>query len=270
MKTMNKIASVLLLVFSLSFFPAPGVEGGSSRGDDGGHFKTEDVVKFSKKVEKAMAEKRAEVAIVARVGRPREKLPEGMSYTHTAFAVYSTITTNDGRQIPGYAMYNLYQRTKEPDVSDLVQDYPADFFAGVEVLEAGVIIPSSKMQKRLLKVIMSPTYKKLHNPRYSIIANPFTLDFQNCTEHTLDVVFAAIYDTDKIKVIKSNEKAYFEAQPVKVNSVKLALGSLFASDVKISDHPGRPVTATFEAIGRFLKKYDPSTELLTVMPDGNT
>jgi len=58
---------------------------------------------------------------------PTGKLPEGISWTHTGIAVYSLITTADGRQLPGYAMYNLYQRSKEPDKSDLIMDYPVDF-----------------------------------------------------------------------------------------------------------------------------------------------
>lgn len=193
-------------------------------------------------------------------------MPKGINYTHTGFAVYSRITAEDGRQIPGYAMYNLYQNDEKPDVSSLVQDYPFEFFQSVEVLEAGVIIPSPELQKRLLAVIASPVYKKLHNPKYSVIANPFTLDRQNCTEHLLDVIVAAIYGTDDLKVIKADERAYFEAQPIHVNPVKLAVGSAVSAEIAVSDHPNRPQTATFETIGRFLKKYDPPTEIITITP----
>lgn len=230
-------------------------------------FPPETIIKFAKKVEKTMAAKGAHVALVARVGRPRESLPEGIAYTHTGFAVYSLIKTADGRQLPGYAMYNLYQRDKEPNVSDLVVDYPVDFFAGVQVLEAGITIPSPELQQRLLEVIAAETYRKLHNPSYSVIANPYTLDFQNCTEHTLDVVTAAIYRTDDLRQVKANLKAYFKAQPVNVNPLKLALGSLFAADVTTSDHPGRPETATFETISRFLREFNAAGEIITVMPD---
>ena len=107
----------------------------------------------------------------------------------------------------------------------------------------------------------------MHNSHYSVIANPFSLDFQNCTEHTLDVITAAIYETNDLKVIKVNEKAYFEPQPVKVNPVTLMLGSIFVADVTTSDHPGPPVTPTFTTIGRFLTKYKAASEILTVTPD---
>lgn len=251
----------------ISLFFTSSVLAGSSQAGGAIHFEPEVIIKFAKKIEKILAQKGARVAIIARVGRPRNKLPEGISFTHTAFAVYSQITTVDNRKIPGYATYNLYQRQDEPNISDLIQDFPVDFFAGVEVLEAGIIIPTPELQRRLLKVLASPTYRELHNPHYSVIANPFTLKFQNCTEHTLDVIMAAIYQTNDIKVIKANEKAYFEPQPVNINPIKLLLGSMFAADVATSDHPDSLVTSTFTAIERFLIKYEAVSETLTVKPN---
>ena len=228
----------------------------------------EQVVRFAKKVEKVLAEKGAYVAILARKGRPQSEMPEGMAFTHTAFIVYSEITTADGRKLPGYVVYNLYQREGHPNTSDLVMDYPPDFFAGVAELEAGVIIPSPVLQERLLAVISSPTYASLHDPRYSVIANPFTLGRQNCTEFVLDVINAAIYQTDDIKKIKAHTKAYFEPQKVNVNPLKLMFGSMFSAEVSMSDHPDQPpVTATFEKIGQYLARYDKGSEVLMVLPD---
>lgn len=266
---MMKKSRVLILFVSVILFTFSGSSAfaGSSQASGELHYKPEEIIKFAKKVEKTLAKKGARVAIIARVGRPRNKLPEGINFTHTAITVYSQITTSDGRKVPGYAIYNLYQRGDEPNVSDLVQDFPVDFFAGVEVLEAGLIIPTPELQKRLLAVLSSPTYKELHNSHYSVIANPFTLELQNCTEFTLDVLTAAIYETNDIKVIKANEKAYFEPQPVNVNPVKLLLGSMFVADVSKSDHPGPPVTATFTTIGNFLTKYNAASEILTILPD---
>jgi len=230
-------------------------------------FTPEQIIQFAKQVERTLASKGAHVAILARMGRPAAELPEGMHFTHVAFAVYSQISTADGRQIPGYAIYNLYQQNEHPDVSDLVQDFPVDFFSGVAVLEAGIIIPSPGLQKRLLDVINSPTYAALHEPQYSLIANPYTLGKQNCTEHTLDVINAAIYQTDDIKLIKANEKAYFEAQRVNVSPFKLILGSMFSAEVSTSDQNGPPVTATFETISKYLQKYDTGSETINLTPE---
>jgi hypothetical protein len=230
-------------------------------------FKAEEVIALAKKVERVLAAKGVHVAIVARKGRPASEMPEGMHYTHAAFAVYSEITTADGRVVPGYAMFNDYQSDAHPDRSSLIQDYPIDFFAGVAELHAGVIIPSPELQTRLLAVITSPTYKALHDPHYSAIANPYNLGRQNCTEFVLDVINAAIYQTSDIRVIKANERAFFSAQPVNVNPLKLLLGSIFSAEVSLSDQPATPVTATFETIGDYVTKYDAGSEVFAIDRD---
>ena len=259
----------LLLLSSIGNFPATaaGFSSSSNSGAESLHFTPEQITKFAKQVEKTLAAKGARVAILARMGRSRSELPEGMQFTHVAFAVYSEITTSDGRKLPGYAIYNLYQHNDRPDFSDLVQDFPVDFFSGVVELEAGIIVPSAELQKRLLEVIASPTYTKLHDSHYSVIANPYTLGRQNCTEFVLDITNAAIYQTDDINKIKANTKAYFVAKKVNVNPFKLMLGSMFSKEVSTSDQPGSPVTATFETIGAYLGKYDQGSEVLTIVPN---
>ncbi|HXU93035.1 MAG TPA: DUF2145 domain-containing protein [Gallionella sp.] len=263
---MNAARPLLACAVLLSILISTPSFAGSQAGGEA-HFPPEQIIKFSKQMERTLAEKGARVAIVARVGRPPSDLPEGMHFTHVSFAVYSEITTGDGRKVPGYAIYNLYQRNEKPDTSSLIQDFPVDFFAGAAVLEAGIVIPSAELQKRLLETIASPTYKRLHDPHYSAIANPFTLGRQNCTEHTLDVVNAAIYQTSDIKRIKASEKVYFEAQPVNVGPLKLMLGSLFSSEITLSDQPDTPVTATFETIAKYLEKYDEGAQTLIIKPE---
>jgi hypothetical protein len=246
---------------------ATGFSSASSQAGEEAHFSPEQIIKFAKKVEKTMAAQGAHVAILARMGRPASELPEGMHFTHVAFAVYSEITTADGRKVPGYAIYNLYQKDDRPDVSDLVQDFPVDFFGGVAQLEAGIIVPSPDLQKRLLDVIASPTYASLHEPHYSVIANPFSLGRQNCTEFVLDVTNAALYQTADIKKIKAIETANFDAQKVNVSPLKVILGSMFTREVSSSDHSSAPVTATFETIGAYLKRYDTGSEVTIIHPD---
>ena len=254
------------MIFMVSVFFANTLFAGSSQAGGKIHYTPEQIVKFAKSVEKTLAKKGARIAIIGRVGRARKDLPEGISFTHTALIVYSEITTKDRRKLPGYVIYNLYQRANKLDVSDLVMDYPVDFFAGVEELEAGLIIPTPQLQRKLLEVISSPTYKELHNSSYSVIANPFTEGFQNCTEHTLDVITAALYNTSDLKVIKANERVYFEPQEIKVNPLKLFLGSMFKKDVTLSDHSNTPVTATFTTINKFLTQYNLVSESLILKP----
>lgn len=267
---MRSIINKLLLIWLVIALPAYAGVGSSQAGGEV-QFTAQQITSFAKKVEKSLAAKGAYVAILARMGRPASEMPDGMHYTHVAFAVYSQIATADGRNVPGYAIFNLYQKDDQPDVSTLVQDFPVDFFSGVAVLEAGVLIPSIELQKRLLDVIRSPTYKALHDPHYSLIANPYTLGRQNCTEHTLDVINAAIYETSDINKIKANEKAFFKAQKVNVSPLKLFFGSVFSAQITTADQPtSTPETATFETISQYLKQYDQGSEAFTVLPDATT
>ncbi|KRT54504.1 DUF2145 domain-containing protein [endosymbiont of Ridgeia piscesae] len=258
MRTLRVFLMLLLLsVSGLSI-------AGSGSGAEGAELRFDPVqtARLAKQVEYLAAERGARVIILGRVGRPADQLPEGVEFTHVAFAVYSQITTDEGVQLPGYVVYNLYQRADQPDVSDLVRDYPADFFVAVEQLKAGIIIPTPEMQRRLLQVIASESYSKLHNPAYSVSANPYNSQFQSCTEHTLDVLNAALYQTDDVAQIKANNRAYFKAQRLSVAPLKLMLGALLMPDLSLQDHQGPLQTATFSTIAAYMEKYGLADEVI--------
>ena len=194
--------------------------------------------------------------IVGRVGRKVEDLPRGIYYTHVGIGVYSMIETSDGDKVPGYAMYNLYQDSVNQDQSYLAVDFPFDFFAGVQELRAGIIIPEPKLQKRILDLILSGNHEKLHVPKYSAIANPFTMRYQNCTEYILDIVNSSIYQTTDMRELKEKASAFFDPQKVNFSGLKLVLGSIFINGVTTTDHNNGIVTATYTTIGKYLDKYN--------------
>jgi hypothetical protein len=260
------VTCILSLCLWSTAVAATGFSSASSGGGETTNFKAEEIITFAKKVERTLASKGAHVAILARMGRPLSEMPRGMRFTHVAFVVYSQIQTADGRTLPGYAIYNLYQYDDKPNTSRLVIDYPVDFFSGVAQMEAGILIPSAELQQRLIKLIASPAYTSLHEPRYSVIANPYNEGRQNCTEFVLDVINSAIYQTSNVRQLKQVAQKFFVAQPVEVNPFKLLLGSVFSAEVATSDHPSKPVTATFERISDYLLKYDQGAEVLTVKP----
>jgi hypothetical protein len=212
-----------------------------------------DVVRLAKKVERTAADLGARVFLLARVGRPAQELPEGIEFTHVSFAVYSSIRTTDGREIPGYSVYNLYQRDDVPSQSHLVVDFPVDFYAPAHALKAGVIIPTPELQRRLLGVLASGEHAKVHVPAYSAFSSPYNVRYQNCTEYVLDVLNAAIYGTTDMEQLKANARAYFEAQTIRINPLKLFFASLFKPEIRTSDHRGAIRTATFGAIASYLE-----------------
>jgi hypothetical protein len=226
-----------------------------------------EVALFANRVQQDLASRGARVAIVSRMGRDPRVMPKGVRYTHVSFWVYSQITDAQGRKGIGYRVYNLYQIGANGTRSHLVQDSPADFFAGAHGFDAGVIIPDARLQAKLMKVIASPTYAKLHNPRYSVLANPNTTQFQNCTEHTLDVLMAALYGTSDMGRIKANTQAHFTPHVIAVGGLKRALAGASSAALTTVDHGAQVKTATFESIARFMKANDLASKIYRVTPD---
>jgi hypothetical protein len=232
-------------------------------------FSVEDVESFAKKVELYAAQKGARAFIIGRVGRPEKDLSEGINFTHTAIAVYSSITLDTGEAVKGYAIHNLYQKEGEADKSELVIDYPVDFFWGVNTLKAGIIIPTPDLQQRIIEVIVSGKDKQIHNKNYSVIANPFNNTFQNCTEHTLNILNAGVYQTTDMTQLKSNAKQHFKPQKIKANPFKLLLGNWFVDDVSTKDHSGKVYTTTFTTIGKYLQKNELLSKAVVFKDEGN-
>jgi len=260
------VTAIYGLVFSSAFCSLPAL-GGSAQNTEL-KFSVAAVDKFAKKVERFAAQEGARAFIIGRVGRPEKDLPQGISFTHTAIAVYSSITLDTGEVVAGYAIHNLYQKEGQLDKSELVIDYPVDFFWGVNSLKAGIIIPTSALQQRILNVFVNKQDQLLHNEHYSVIANPFNNTFQNCTEHTLNILNAGIYQTTNIEQLKRNAKQHFSAQRVKASPFKLMLGNWFVDDVSTKDHSGNVVTTTFTTIGKYLQQNKLLTKAVVVNNDG--
>lgn len=239
---------------------------GSSEATDPKHPIAE-VTAFATGVEQDLATRGAHVAIVGRVGRDPTTLPEGIAYTHVAYWVYSRILSADGTSTTGYRVYNLYQFDDDRTRSRLIEDSPTDFFAGAHSLDAGIIIPKPALQEKLLGVIGGPVYGALHNPRYAVLANPASRAYQNCTEHTLDVLMASLYRTDDPRRIKANIAAYFEPQPVEISGLKRYLAPALSGALVTTDHGTEIRTATFGSIGRFMQRYDLSDDIYRIAVD---
>ena len=261
MRALRTFVTALILCLTAS---APVYAGSNAADKEALALPVEDLIRLTKKVEGIAAERGARVFLLARVGRDPKELPAGVEYTHVSFGVYSAITTADGRVIPGYSVYNLYQRDDEPRVSDMVVDFPIDFMAGAHVLKAGVVIPTPELQRRLLDLLSSGGYKQLHNPDYSAFSNPYNDRFQNCTEWVLDVINAAIYRTTDIAQLKANTRAHFTAQTIRMNPFKLFFAQLFKPEVRLGDQRGPIQTVTFQAIADYLQANGLAEQVMRV------
>jgi hypothetical protein len=220
------------------------------------HFTPAQIAAFSKQIEQELAGKGVRVAMVFRLGRAHKDMPPGINYTHGAFWVYRDIKTDSGEIAHGYAVYNLFSgdgKAWPTTQSRLMQDWPYEFVRGSAVDDVGIIIPSPEMQRRILAVIDSPTYEALHNPSYSLIANPLRDKHQNCNSFMLDVTAAAAWDTIDRAQIRADLKAHYTPSVVHTNLLMRLFAPIADDRLKTDDQSGEIVTATYESIAAFMK-----------------
>jgi len=262
-------AALVVLALAVAFpaaatdIPHPVADSGLSGKAPAPHFTAVEAAGFAKQIERDLAAHGARVVIVFRVGKPRKDLPEGIAYTHAAFWVYGDITGGDGKTYKGYASYNLYQgdgKTLAADQSYLAQDYPLDFVSGDQADDVAVIIPTPEMQRRLLGLIQSPAYEKLHVPSYSLVSSPFDARHQNCTEFVLDVISAAAWETDDYAQIKADLKAWFTPTVIRANLFQRVFGPMVDPRLKMDDQGDKVETVSYESMAAFMRRYDIMSE----------
>ena len=120
--------------------------------------------------------------------------------------------------------------------------------------EIAVIIPSPEMQRRIIAVIDSPTYQAVHNPHYSLVANPWKRTYQNCNNFMLNVIAAAIWQTSNPDQITADLKAHYKPTLVKANGVLRLFGPIADQRLRTDDQQGPIRTATYESIAEFMRE----------------
>lgn len=209
--------------------------------------------------------RKVNLAIVARAGRPRAKLPEGVNYTHVAFIVFEPVRDAAGQPFYTYTVYNLYQGAKgQETTSYLKQDLTYDFVAGILEPDVAVCVPVDALQKRIVDVIRSPTYRALHISEYNLVANPWVDRYDNCVTHMLKVCVAAIYRTDDRERIEEDMRTYFRPTRIRLNLIE-SIGSNFIAEVRHDDEdPAGLQTATYGSLAAFLTRYGLVKETFSV------
>lgn len=210
---------------------------------------------FADQIEARLLADNVQTAIVFRTGRPRSKLPKGISFTHGAFWVQSDVRMSDGEIRKAYAVYNLFHGEGDLVLSSyLHQDWPADFTAGSVVDDVGIIVPVPDLQEKLQAAVLDPSYSRVHIAYYSLISNPFDGRYQNCNEFMLDVIVSRQWDIDPYPAIKQKLRELgFEASVIKPGLLQRVLGPELDPRLRIDDHDGPIATVTYESIAGFLK-----------------
>jgi len=217
-------------------------------------FEREVLEKYGEKIIAELASNNVKAAIISRSGQPRDKLPEGVQYTHSAFWLYDPVIDDNGEEKPFYAVYNLYHGEENRLVSSLVKDSAADFLRLTREHDVGIIIPDETTQAQLIDYIGSSRYGEVHQINYSLISNPFDERYQNCNEFMLDSLAALFWETPNSSEIKTRFKSELEATELKASFIRRKIGPIVDERLIMDDHEGAIFTTTRQTLAGFLER----------------
>lgn len=204
----------------------------------------------------------AQVVLLARGGQDLSRY--GLKHSHMAFA----LRDDDGL----WRVRHLLNRCKS-DASQLYVEGLSNFVGESAVsndLRVGVLTPA--VQQRL-QVVLSDSGElahRLHETRYSMVAYPFSTDYQNSNQWVLEVLAAALAaDAQPPTVISDRRAAQAWLHAARYHpsilhlDLKQRVGARFvAANATTTDHPvgervsGNYSVVTVESVFDFLHQRD--------------
>lgn len=196
------------------------------------------------------------VAIVGRAGADISK--HGLKYTHAGIVVRDH---PKGRWLFVHALNRCGTAR-----SALYDEGLMNFFLDEPFrLDALIMIPSPRLQQRIEAAILSGLGKALHQPRYSMLANPRRNRYQNSNGWILDLIATAqlgLQQADSKRPRRFLIGRGFQGDMIRLSPLEHLGAGLFKANVHFDDHPpqavaeGRYEVVTVRALMRYLQKTD--------------
>ncbi|GGX57195.1 hypothetical protein GCM10011309_02660 [Litorimonas cladophorae] len=239
------IVALLVAVFGYGWHIRTVYAGYTASTDSGDAlYPRETLEDYGQQILNELTAKNVKLAIVSRAGQTRDKLPDGVMFTHSAF--FRRNATG------GYDVYNLYHGEENRLRSTLVTDTPTDFLRLLQEPDAGILIPDAQMQDQLFDMLESPKYAAVHQADYSLISNPFDLRWQNCNELMLFAIAAVIWDTTDRKMLRNKLAATITPTELKVSPLRRHFGPMIDERLILDDHDERVLTTTFGTLTQLI------------------
>lgn len=210
----------------------------------------------------------ANVALLGRVGTDQSN--RGILYTHAGL-----IFRNHPK---GAWIITHLLRDCDKAQSNLFDEGLFDYFNGSPFsYQTLVVIPSQEVQNRLEKLNRGPVTRRLHEPHYSTLANPFRTRFQNSNQWVLEMLAAALAPegqvTDRAGAIRVLSETSYEPARMKLKFKERVMvkagGKVHVSlaDHKDSENRGKNggyYWVSVSSIVRYLERNDQVLEKIEI------
>jgi len=243
------IATLLIAVFGYGWHIRTVYAGYVASTDSGDPlFPRETLEDYGQQILDELARKDVKLAIVSRAGQTRDKLPDGVRFTHSAFFRRNAAG--------GYDVYNLYHGEENRLRSSLVTDTPADFLRLLQERDSGVLIPDKATQALLYDFLESPEYHAVHQADYSLISNPLDLRWQNCNELMLYAIAGTIWGSTDRSLLRDKLAQMITPTELKVSAIRRHFGPMIDERLILDDHEEKVLTTTFGTLTQLLEATD--------------
>lgn len=257
-----QLAKVLIMsLAAASFAFAPATYAGNSCEETVSSAGTmQKALELARRVTDRLEESGSQVALVARIGQDLSKY--NLRFSHLGFVVRNH---PDGRwsvvhdlNLCGTDISQLYVQGIGNFFSDDLHDY-----------EAAVMLLPPDVQKKLEATLLSGVQiKRMHEPKYSVVAYPFNTRYQNSNQWALEVLASVMAPEGDVATRAEAQKwlkdAGFKPTMLTIPAMTRLGGRMFKANVAFNDHPDefrwsdRIFVVTVDSTFDFLRKRYPS------------
>ncbi len=225
---------------------------------------------YGQAMERALAARGVQTALVFhQSGVSRVLMPANVRYGHGG--VWVRQADGPGGR-PRYLTYNLLagHGTTACNRSDLVAWSAEDFSKNLTALDSAVIVPTLALQAKIAALLTTPVYARLHNPAFSMAANPLDGRFQNCAALLMRVIVAADRGLDDPAQVDAVIRQTFSPSRVRLVWPERLAGPLLSSRFASDDQDWTLATASYESIDAYMKAGGLSRETFVFYFDPRT
>jgi hypothetical protein len=254
------LRAFLTIVLAVSFFCGTGASAGTPCEEVAASAGSlQKALELARRVTATLEDNGGQVALIARVGQDLSKY--NLRFSHLGFAVRNH---PDGKWAIVHDL-NLCGT----DVSQLYIQGVGNFFSDdLFAYEAGIMLLPAEVQSKLEKVLVSAAQvKRLHEPKYSVVAYPFSTLYQNSNQWALEVLASVMAPEGDVATRTEAQKwlkaAGFEPTLLKIPAMTRLGGRMFKANIAFNDHPDeyrwsdRIYAVTVDSMFDFLRKRFP-------------
>ena len=212
----------------------------------------------------------AEVAMIARAGQDLTQYR--LRYSHMGFVWRDH---PDGRWTVVHELNACGSATSSLYAEGLGNFFLDDPFR----YEALIVIPDAETQQRLVAMLKSDLPQALHDGHYSVVAYPFSTEYQNSNQWLLELLASSL-SRDFTIADRATAQAWLKASGYRPTTLEIPAmtrlgGRLFKANVAFDDHPfdrrmaGRIDAVTVESVVDFVRMRGVARDvrIVTLPPD---